>query len=439
MNIICKVSNEDEFDILEKNKRIFNLNDNKFCHYSYFDKKNLKKYLNLPGFFSAQGIDLLNISLFVYFADRLIERTTTYDSWTREIKLFIPVLGLEKCNKIKMKLEKMLKFLSGDYWQIEFRKRDLLEIENNFSEKILKKKNNIDIKKISMLSGGLDSYIGAIDLLEDKSKDIIFISHYGGGNDVSPYQKEVISTIIKEFELNDNFFIRFHAKALKPKEDTTRTRSFMFFSHAIAVASSFNKEIEIIIPENGFISLNIPLTNSRLGSSSTRTTHPYYMKLFQEIINDLEINVNLYNPYQFKTKGEMIIECKKLELLKKTLYKTMSCSHSSHGRYEGDSGSHCGYCVPCIIRKASINKANIEDESVYRKNCHEMKSIKSKTAITNINSFKISIEKYKNMKGSKAFKIQESGPIENNINEYIKIYERGMQEIIDLLEEKNEF
>ena len=35
------------------------------------------------------------------------------------------------------------------------------------------------------------------------------------------------------------------------KEDTTRSRSFMFFSHAIAYASAMGKEIDLIIPENG--------------------------------------------------------------------------------------------------------------------------------------------------------------------------------------------
>src|SRR5690606_41317557 len=35
---------------------------------------------------------------------------------------------------------------------------------------------------ICMLSGGLDSYIGAIDLLEDKKK-VLFLSFYGRGKD----------------------------------------------------------------------------------------------------------------------------------------------------------------------------------------------------------------------------------------------------------------
>ena len=70
------------------------------------------------------------------------------------------------------------------------------------------------------------------------------------------------------------------------------------------------KEIELIIPENGLISLNIPLAYTRTGTSSTRTTHPHYMKMLQDLIAELGIQVKIKNPFQFKTKGEMILECK---------------------------------------------------------------------------------------------------------------------------------
>lgn len=82
------------------------------------------------------------------------------------------------------------------------------------------------------------------------------------------------------------------------------------FSHAIALASAFNIETEMYIPENGFISLNIPLTGARFGSSSTRTTHPYYMKMLGSLIKNMGLEISILNPYQFKTKGEMVSECK---------------------------------------------------------------------------------------------------------------------------------
>ena len=87
------------------------------------------------------------------------------------------------------------------------------------------------------------------------------------------------------------------ANNLKPVS-YTHLRSFMFFSHALAVASCFQKPIRLIIPENGFISLNIPSTFSRIGTSSTRTTHPYYMTLFQKLLSIIELPVTLVNPYR---------------------------------------------------------------------------------------------------------------------------------------------
>ena len=70
-----------------------------------------------------------------------------------------------------------------------------------------------------------------------------------------------------------------------------RSRSLMFFSHAIAIASCFNKRIVLVIPENGYISLNIPLTYSRTGTSSTRTTHPHYLMLLQKLIDNFNLKV----------------------------------------------------------------------------------------------------------------------------------------------------
>ena len=57
-----------------------------------------------------------------------------------------------------------------------------------------------------MLSGGLDSFIGAINLLKD-GKSPIFVSHYGGGKGVKIYQdKDFIPCPLKDIpdrELQD--------------------------------------------------------------------------------------------------------------------------------------------------------------------------------------------------------------------------------------------
>jgi hypothetical protein len=59
-------------------------------------------------------------------------------------------------------------------------------------------------------------------------------------------------------------------------ETSTRTRSFLFLAFGLAIASIEGSSLWI--PENGFASLNLPLTADQRGSLSTRTTHPLFLE-----------------------------------------------------------------------------------------------------------------------------------------------------------------
>ena len=114
--------------------------------------------------------------------------------------------------------------------------------------------------------------------------------------------------------------------------------------------------------ENGLISLNVPLTPAQLGSCSTHTTHPYYIALFRELLQALNLAHPLNLDYRFKTKGEMLRESKNQDLLRRTLPLSMSCAHPDNRRLENlPPGGHCGYCFPCIIRQAAVFESGIPD------------------------------------------------------------------------------
>ncbi len=424
--IIFKINPDDNFSIPDVTSTI-NLNDKEQYHYTFYES--FPRLYQFPMMFSNTALDLFYISLMVYYADRKIERRFTDDAWTRHFKVYIPVLDIDKWRENKVLLEKMISFLSGDNWTFEFRKRDKnlneLKIENGIEKSKIKFNPNI----FCMLSGGLDSFIGAIDLLSS-DKNVAFIGHYGGGKGVKLYQDFVNKQLLERYNLEERQFFNFYAAPIRGKEDSTRTRSFMFFSHAIVLASGVNKNTDLIIPENGLISLNVPLTNSRLGSSSTRTTHPYYMGLLQKIITNLELKVTLNNPYQYNTKGEMIMNCKDQAFLKNNIDNTMSCSHPDQGRYlKEKKPCHCGFCLPCIIRRAAIEKAYKTDSSSYRDPDFKIGN-KSRFEL---NSFKVGLLEYKKRK-SNAFIIQNAGPIINNIDEFCDLYERGMNELKSFLD-----
>lgn len=430
MNIICKLNEEDDF-IIDSEYIEYNINKSDTFTYTFWKSSNVKKILNLPSFFSPVGLDLLYISLYVFGADRIIRRSLGYDAWTREITLHIPVLELERWNDNKSLLESMLSYLSGDKWKMEFRKRgftkDELIAQSRFGTR--KEPSELITKRISMFSGGLDSFIGAIDALEEKQDNIIFISHYGGGKGVKEYQDKLRGKLCKEYEVSEEQFFNFHAAARNGLEDTTRTRSFMFFCHAVAIATCFNNSVELLIPENGLISLNIPLTNSRLGSSSTRTTHPFYLGMFQVLLQNLAVDVTLRNPYQFKTKGEMILSCKNLKFLIGNIFDTMSCSHPDQGRILKETEPrHCGSCLPCVIRRASIERAGIKDCTNYRDTDYTAGPVSR----INHNSYQIGVKKFDERYAF--LNIQKSGPITSEIEKYADLYIRGMKELRKVLE-----
>lgn len=427
--IVCRLNKDDKFSTDDIQLTV-DLSTKEQYHYTFFDRNKSSLY-QFPKMYSNVALDLLYFSFVIFFADRKIRRASTDDGWTRHIKVFFPVLELKKWQNNKLQIEELVSFLSGDNWEFEFRERKYNEQELLAQKGFIRRKTKVRKENFCMLSGGLDSFIGAIDLLSE-SKNINFIGLYGGGKGVKPFQDVINEKLINHFKLNSKQFFNFHAAPLDGIEDTTRTRSLLFFAHAIILASSIEEPTTIFVPENGLISLNIPQTNSRLGSNSTRTTHPFYMGLLQSTLNDFGLNITLNNPYQFFTKGEMIINCKDQEFLKTNIGFTMSCSHPDLGRYQQEKKpSHCGNCLPCVIRRAAILKAYSIDPFTYR----DKEFSRSKTSLNNLKGYKIGVLDFLNRNMDNSLIIQNSGPIKSNLNDYYGVYKRGMIEVQQLLNE----
>lgn len=422
---VCKLYDSDSFRI--EGAHEVNLNDNNQYNYTLWKKS--KMLYSFPREFSKSAFDLFYLSLMVFYVDRLVKRVEQSDGWTRNLTIYMPVWDESKWESYSETLKRMLDFLTGDNWTFRFRQRICItDDEARFKKGKYHFRNSIkhiDTDTFCMLSGGLDSFIGAIDLLSSGEKPI-FVGNYNGGKGVSVYQNKVIASLSSHFDISKSRFFQFYAAPKRGKEDTTRSRSLLFFSHAILLASGMNKHVKLYIPENGVISLNIPLTEHRIGSLSTRTTHPYFMGLLQELLDKLGLQITLYNPYQFKTKGEMMLECKDFDYLKAAYKDTMSCSHPDLGRWRKETASsHCGVCLPCTIRRAAVKKAGIIDNSAYR----DPKYLNGE-AVLNLKSYRLGLARKK----EPIFAIQESGPITYEKNKFAELYSRGLQELEDFID-----
>jgi len=425
--LVFTLSDQDTFSV-DGIKKV-NLNDSSKLRYTFWHPQGVRKHMYItPSRFTDEALDLLYISLMVFYMDRTVRRDIQDDAWTRNIEMYIPVKAYNKWEACKATLKSALDFLTGDHWTIHFREYvPLTENEVMYRQGRYHFRNSIrsiDTDTFCMLSGGLDSFIGAINLIKE-AKNPVFVSNYNGGKGVSIYQDKVVNSLRIQYGIRGNRFFRFYAAPVRGVENSTRSRSLIFFSHAIAVASGMGHHVDLFIPENGVISLNIPLTLMQLGSLSTRTTHPYYMSLLQKLITDLGLDIKLMNPFQFKTKGEMMKECKDFEYLKTHLKMTMSCAHPDQGRWARDPRpSHCGTCLPCTIRRAAIKAAELEDNSLYRDH-----NYCNPEASKFLKSYKLGLAKKKYPLTA----IQMSGPIREKHQEYADLYKHGMKELEDFI------
>ncbi|SPD75140.1 conserved hypothetical protein [uncultured Desulfobacterium sp.] len=376
---------------------------------------------------SASAHDLLVLAMAVSAADRCIERKFAEDAWQREITIHLPVINPELWAENRDLLEKSLAFLSGDNWHFLFRRS--LVCRQFYS-------NPNESGNICLFSGGADSLVGAIDLLSEERRTS-FVGQYGGGV-THKFQENLENELKKQYPKLCNFSFHY----IEPPhinectyEPSTRVRSFLFLSLATAYGSTSQNTTNLYVPENGLISLNVPLTESRTGSLSTKTTHPYFITLYNELINNIGINVKLLSPYKFKTKGQMFLECKNQALLKDIAKKTMSCSHPEYARLKKISPkTHCGRCFPCIVRRAAFFKAGLSDAPYMVDVLNAPPGANTKCG-SDYRAIMMGVTRFKSSPTySDLFKVTSTGPIASEeVSEFVDVYRRGMNEISQYL------
>lgn len=297
--------------------------------------------------------DLLSIALSVVAADIGVQRNDSPDGWTRQLDLRVAVSDPDFWTTQRDLLNQQLRFLTTDIWNVSF-------LEGGLQFVPAKSTIKPDQDCVVLLSGGLDSLVGTIDLVKahgrnpyvvsqvsqgDKQKQSFFASRIGGG--------------LAHLQLNHN------AECPGLNERSQRARSIIFLAYGVLMATALKqynegKPVMLYVCENGFISINPPLTVSRLGSLSTRTTHPVFIRLFQQLLNNAGLRVTVENPYQFMTKGEMLKNCTDQPFLRKYAHTSTSC-----GRYARNGYTHCGRCLPCLIRRAAFYAWGAKDKTKY--------------------------------------------------------------------------
>ena len=298
--------------------------------------------------------DLISLALSVFAADLAGHRAQSPDGWTRSFELQIAVSAPEVWTKCERSVENLLRFLTTDIWTVSF-------IAGGMVPETHPKAVPLDVDAAVLLSGGLDSLIGAIDQGQVGKKLIAVSQIVRGDGEKQELFASSIGSIKQHLRLS-------HAEHIPNIESpaSQRSRSLLFLAYGVLAATSIAKyrqagEVDLFVCENGFIALNPPLTPGRVGSLSTRTTHPMVFAHLRAILANLNIRVNVINPYAAKTKGEMLSDCRDQPLLESLATQSTSCS-----RFKLYGYKHCGRCVPCLVRRAAFERWKGSDNTVYR-------------------------------------------------------------------------
>lgn len=381
---------------------------------------------------SEIGFDILTVATLVYLADTRISRQIHgQDSWSREIQLEVSVSDSILWNKQASLLNRMLKFLTGDFWSVSFSSRGWKFVQEENAEK------SHAYDRATLFSGGMDSLISTINLMETKNNALL-IGHAGEG-----LTKNAQTNLLAKFCANYpnllhtlvDLWLSFPDNYIPGggNDNNTRSRSFLFIGLGLFTITGTANIKELMVPENGLIALNVPLDETRVGSFSTRTTHPFYLGLWNKLLAALGLDMSVTNPYWDRTKGEMADECLNKEFLFDTMKVSFSCSSPGKARWKGLSPQHCGYCVPCLIRRAAMYKAFGNDDTVYTEQSISTLMDNNATGIgIQLRSFQYAIRKINEYPGIEKLLIHKPGPLPND-NEYMDrlaaTYKRGLLEV----------
>lgn len=390
------------------------------------------------------AVDLLLLAAAVYALDKLVPRSSATDGWTRELSLTLPVSDPSIWSALRDRVNTCLSFLTGDVWTVEYaaRQRDPVRRPKSgrTDDRIVALTG---VRAVCLFSGGLDSLVGAIDWLESNSGGRVLLMGHHERRMPGPLsdQERLLNPLQLAYPQRIQAILArvgHMGEREGPVDITLRGRSLLFMALGVLAASAGDACLPLIVPENGMIALNVPLTPSRRGSCSTRTAHPFYMSMIQEIVTALGLKVLIGNPLGGRTKGEVVRSCLNQSLLEQIASLSVSCAKRGRkNHWKRRSARACGHCMPCIYRRAALHAAGWDDEVYGNDVCAGEVDLEGEGDTPNDLRACFSFLKRKpNVRVIESL-LMASGRLEvDRLSQSAKIVERAMEEIRRLMADK---
>lgn len=315
---------------------------------------------------SPRVIDLLQIAAYVFCADRMANRgersSINNESWSRTFEFNIPVLDCDfwENERVIYALNYALTFMTGDrkfIFHFYPTDKNPAEIKNK-QYSIFAGEQKSFYGDVMLFSGGLDSLAGAIQRLNEYPDRSLCVVSHKSNKTVTHTQNALIQHLNEKYghRVKPYGFECCNHNGLKSKEETQRTRIFLFSAIAFALCSYYQKH-EFYVYENGITSINLSKQIDVINARASRTTHPKTLGLLRSFYRLFDPDFNIIAPYFNQTKAEIMNVFEKFDE-RNIISSSVSCSSS---RTKPGQVAHCGCCSQCIDRRFSIFAAGLDE------------------------------------------------------------------------------
>lgn len=306
----------------------------------------------------AWAWDFLQVARAAYVADKKSRRDSAADGWTRTIHLRVPIRRSGGWSTSTAELLcSLLQVLTADLWDVSF------EPGSSAWARQGRIVHEWKAQEVALFSGGLDSTAFAANLAASPGEDVLLVMFF---DPATKSRQAAVFDDIKKIEHDRRCIHRRDASQMViggPLEPSSRSRGLLYIATAVYMAAAHGAS-RVLLPENGQLAVNLPLTPARAAACSTRSVHPRTLELLNQLIRTLGGDVIVANPLGDLTKGEVCDLALQAGLSSHTLFTTVSCGHPPHSR-DASRPYHCGYCYPCLVRRAGLWHALGEDGTSY--------------------------------------------------------------------------
>jgi Queuosine biosynthesis protein QueC len=304
----------------------------------------------LPAPLSPQQLDLLETVCHLYAVDKACERGEDDLDWSRQIDVWLPVREPDFWAGQADPLQQVFKRLTSDDIKLRF------ELETDPQQPPRQRATPFaDHDSIALLSGGMDSFVGAVDLQAAGGRPLL-LSHPASGatNTAQSAVEGILRGRHSDLVRVKLSAARARGSDLAGSEPSERSRTLMFIGAAAVLAVAGGSR-QIYLNENGIMALHLPLTAARVGSLSTQTAAPPILERMRVLCEAaLGGPIALDNGLVNLTKPEVVERAVDLGY-ESDLQETVSCWAIGRTR------THCGICVPCLMRRISCELHGVVD------------------------------------------------------------------------------